>query len=99
MLASSQAAWREVESLLRGLPGAVEVRYGTARTWGAREVADVALFEEAQVYGVEDTVSIATGSLTVPNGATITVDGESRKVMMPPQRQKGGTTLLALGNA
>lgn len=86
--------------MLRAMPDAVRVVYGTQATWGVLDVADVALFEQAQVYGVEQELSVATGLLTgLSRGDTLTAAGTSYTLMMPPQRQKDGTTLLALGNA
>lgn len=90
---------RGVAQMLRSLPDAKALVFGTQRTHGALDVADVVLFEEAGVVGVTQEFRFATGAVTgIAKHSTVTVDGTDYKVMMPPQRQKDGTTLLALGD-
>lgn len=86
------------EAMIRST-GGVPVSLGSGSTWGHLDVADEALFHEAQVYGVKRTVRIATGMLAgVAQGATVSVGGEPYRVVGPPQRlEDGGITLLPLG--
>lgn len=77
------------------------VAFGRQRTRGLLETVDEQLFEDARVYGVRYTLTIATGSLAdVARDSEITVAGVAHTVMAPPQRiGDGALTRLLLGGA
>jgi len=80
--------------------GAVEVRFGSATTWGLFDRASAELFAGEMPTLVADAegVHIKSGSLPgIASGSDVTVDGTAYKVMKVILHGDGGMQWLALG--